>query len=170
LPEGTRLAAPLAPNINHRDTVFGGSAAALATLAAWTLLHARLTAAGLPSRLVIQRNTMDYDAPIPDDFTAEAALKVPAQWNRFATMLERRGLRPHHRRGEPAVLRCHRGAIRGWLRRRDAPQPSPLTSARRRDRPPPADDTPHPPPKTSLRAARRHVARRATLEETATAA
>ena len=90
-PDATLLAAPLAPNINHRETVFGGSAAALATLAAWTLLHARLAAAGLPSRLVIQRNTMDYDAPIPADFTARATLKDPAHWSRFITMLGRKG-------------------------------------------------------------------------------
>jgi thioesterase domain-containing protein len=32
---GVTLAAPLAPNINHRDTVFGGSASAVAILAAW---------------------------------------------------------------------------------------------------------------------------------------
>ena len=32
-PERVRLAAPLAPNINHRDTVFGGSAASLAMAA-----------------------------------------------------------------------------------------------------------------------------------------
>ena len=68
----TRLAAPLAPNINYRDTVFGGSAAALATLSAWTLLHIRLATASLPSRLVFQRNTMEYDAPIPGDFVAVA--------------------------------------------------------------------------------------------------
>jgi thioesterase domain-containing protein len=90
-PDATVLAAPLAPNINHRDTVFGGSAAALATLAAWTLLHARLTAAGLPSRLVIQRNTMDFDAPIPADFTARASLQDPANWERFVTTLRRKG-------------------------------------------------------------------------------
>jgi thioesterase domain-containing protein len=36
------LRAPLAPNINHRATVFGGSASALAILAAWTLLYVRL--------------------------------------------------------------------------------------------------------------------------------
>jgi thioesterase domain-containing protein len=29
------LRAPLEPNINHRETVFGGSASALAILAAW---------------------------------------------------------------------------------------------------------------------------------------
>jgi thioesterase domain-containing protein len=106
-PDAALLAAPLAPNINHRETVFGGSAAALATLAAWTLLHARLTAAGLPSRLVIQRNTMDYDAPIPTDFTATAALKEPAHWPRFITMLQRKGrariavVANLHCRGEP---------------------------------------------------------------------
>ena len=33
-----QLSAPLAANINHSGTVFGGSAAAVATLAAWSLL------------------------------------------------------------------------------------------------------------------------------------
>lgn len=36
------LSAPLAPNINHRDTLFGGSALAIAILAAWSLLYTRL--------------------------------------------------------------------------------------------------------------------------------
>jgi thioesterase domain-containing protein len=86
-----QLAAPLAPNINHRDTAFGGSVAALATLAAWTLLHARLGAAGLPSRLVIQRNTMKFEAPVPSDFTATARLADPGAWVRFEQMLRRKG-------------------------------------------------------------------------------
>ena len=42
------LAAPLEPNINHKHTVFGGSASALGILAAWSLLHVRLVDAGLP--------------------------------------------------------------------------------------------------------------------------
>ena len=33
------LTVPLAPNINHRETVFGGSASAVANLAAWSMLH-----------------------------------------------------------------------------------------------------------------------------------
>lgn len=90
-PDHARLTAPLAPNINHRETVFGGSAAALATLAAWTLLHARLRAAGLPSRLVIQRNSMEFLAPIPADFSATAQLADPAAWARFEQMLRRKG-------------------------------------------------------------------------------
>jgi thioesterase domain-containing protein len=52
------LQASLAPNINHRETVFGGSASALAILAVWSLLHTRLRGSGIEARLVIQRNTM----------------------------------------------------------------------------------------------------------------
>ena len=48
------LTAPLAPNINHRETVFGGSASAVTILAAWSMLHLGLAAEGLGSRLVIQ--------------------------------------------------------------------------------------------------------------------
>ena len=66
------LTAPLAPNINHRETVFGDSASAVAILAAWSMLHLGLTAEGLGSRLVIQRNTMDYLMPIDGSFTAVA--------------------------------------------------------------------------------------------------
>ena len=49
-PHQVVLSAPLAPNINHRDTVFGGSASAVAILAAWSMLHLRLSAQGLGSR------------------------------------------------------------------------------------------------------------------------
>ena len=48
--EGITLGAPLAPNINHRETVFGGSASALAILAAWALVHTRLRAEGIAGR------------------------------------------------------------------------------------------------------------------------
>ena len=85
------LGAPLAPNINHRDTIFGGSAAAVATLAAWSLLHLRLISAGLPSRIVIQHSVMDYLAPMAADFTATATLSASADWDGFIRMLTRRG-------------------------------------------------------------------------------
>ena len=90
-PEEVLLQAPLAPNINHRDTVFGGSAAALALLAAWSLLHARLHAAGIAARLVIQRNTMEYERPMDGAFTARATLAQPQKWPAFAAMLARKG-------------------------------------------------------------------------------
>lgn len=86
------LSAPLGPNINHRDTVFGGSASALAMLAAWSLLHTRLAAAGLQAQLVIQRNTMEFERPIAGTFTATASIAGAEAWERFTAMLKRKGV------------------------------------------------------------------------------
>lgn len=84
------LHAPLKPNINHRETVFGGSASALAILAAWTLLYVRLQQVGISSRVVIQRNTMQYERAIPDDFDAVAMLADAQTWQRFLNTLKRK--------------------------------------------------------------------------------
>ena len=90
-PERVQLAAPLAPNVNHNETVFGGSAAALATLAAWSLLHLRIARAGLHARLVIQRSAMEYERPIPGDFEAVCRFADEFAWERFRATLVRRG-------------------------------------------------------------------------------
>lgn len=89
--EAVTLGAPLVPNINHRSTAFGGSVSTLAILSAWSLVNLRLNAEGLRTRLVIQSNHMDYDAPIESDFTATATLADPAAWPLFIKMLRRKG-------------------------------------------------------------------------------
>jgi len=89
-PDGVTLGAPLAPNINHRDTVFGGSASALAILAGWSFVHVALAALG-PHRVVIQRNSMDYSAPMLGDFTARSFVADPDDWRRFLSMVKRKG-------------------------------------------------------------------------------
>jgi thioesterase domain-containing protein len=88
---GVTLSAPLAPNINHHETVFGGSAAALAILSCWSLVHVRLRAVDLKARLVIQRNTMEYERPITGEFRARAAFPSEDVWPAFVAMLSRRG-------------------------------------------------------------------------------
>jgi len=85
------LEAPLGPNINHHETVFGGSAIAIATLAAWGLLHLRLDRERSLSRLVIQRSSMQYLKPIPGDFTAVCEFDDTTAWSRFVKTLERHG-------------------------------------------------------------------------------
>jgi thioesterase domain-containing protein len=85
------LGAPLAPNINHRETAFGGSVSALAILSAWSLLYTRLAQNRLSARLVIQRNSMDYLLPIHGDFTARSSLIQPDQWSQFVRILTRKG-------------------------------------------------------------------------------
>lgn len=93
-PEAVQLGAPLDLNINHRSTVFGGSAAAVGILAGWTLLHVRLghhREARARSRIVIQSSHVRYDAPIEADFTAKALPPEGHAWDRFMRTLERRG-------------------------------------------------------------------------------
>jgi thioesterase domain-containing protein len=90
VPERVQLAAPLGPNVNHNETVFGGSAAALATLAAWALLHLRIARAAIHARLVIQRSSMEYEEPIPGEFEAVCRFADEIAWERFRTTLLRR--------------------------------------------------------------------------------
>lgn len=91
--EGVVLEAPLPPNINHRDTVFGGSASALAILAGWALVHVRLRKEGhSPRRIVIQRNRMEYLLPIDGSFRAECLPPDRREWDRFLRMLDRKGV------------------------------------------------------------------------------
>jgi thioesterase domain-containing protein len=90
-PERVLLAAPLGPNINFHQTVFGGSGVVLATLSAWTLLHLRLVHECLDAQLVIQRSSMEYERPISGDFEAVCGFADESAWDRFRRMLERRG-------------------------------------------------------------------------------
>jgi thioesterase domain-containing protein len=90
-PDAVTLSAPLAPNINHRSTAFGGSVSTLAILSAWSLVNLRLKAEGHHTRLVIQSNRMDYDAPIESEFTATATLADATAWPLFLKMLQRKG-------------------------------------------------------------------------------
>jgi thioesterase domain-containing protein len=90
--DGVVLRAPLAPNVNHSETVFGGSASALAILAAWSLPYVRLRAGGVVNRLVIQRSAIEYLRPMAGEFTARSVLAEPDAWQRFTRGLARKGL------------------------------------------------------------------------------
>lgn len=82
--------APLEPNINVHGTMFGGSAAVLGLLAAWSVLHLRLEAEGIANQLVIHRTEMEYLKPISGKTRAVARLDG-ADWAGFVHTLERRG-------------------------------------------------------------------------------
>jgi len=85
------LKAPLPPNINHRDTVFGGSASTLCILSAWALVHFRLQSEGFTCRVVIQKNTMTFDKPILSEFEASCTLDEQEKWEKFTTILSKKG-------------------------------------------------------------------------------
>ena len=85
-------AAPLEPNVNHHRTFFGGSAATLATLAAWAMTEEKLLAEkGLDVHLVIQRSTMEYLEPAATEVEAECHAPNNEDWDRFIRTIRRRG-------------------------------------------------------------------------------
>ncbi|MGE0157785.1 MAG: YiiD C-terminal domain-containing protein [Gemmatimonadales bacterium] len=86
------LRAPLSPNINHRETFFGGSAASLATLAAWALAHERVREeSGLDVHVVIQRSSMEYLEPATSEVEAECIAPADAEWQRLVRSVRRWG-------------------------------------------------------------------------------
>ncbi|MDE2150525.1 MAG: YiiD C-terminal domain-containing protein [Gammaproteobacteria bacterium] len=83
-----RLAAPLAPNLNHCASVFGGSLLSLAILSSWALLRVALQSAAVAARVVIQDAQAEFLRPADAGF--EAISRLPeADWPRFLYTLER---------------------------------------------------------------------------------
>jgi thioesterase domain-containing protein len=85
------LRAALEPNLNHRNTAFGGSVASVAILAGWSLLRIGLHAESPLPQIVIQRSTMEYLAPVVADFDAVCHRPADAAWQRFMNAFTRRG-------------------------------------------------------------------------------
>ncbi len=81
-----RLSAPLAPNLNHHGTAFGGSLAALGILAGWCVVHHGLAEHALDVALVVRRSTLDYLRPGTGELHAESRLPLP-QWTTFIERL-----------------------------------------------------------------------------------
>jgi thioesterase domain-containing protein len=86
--ESVELLAPLGPNINHQETVFGGSASAVAILSAWSLIHVRLKLESAGGRIVIHRNTMLYERPVTGEFSAIATMPDDG-WSKLTAALRR---------------------------------------------------------------------------------
>lgn len=87
---GLVLRAPLAPNLNHQHTAFGGSLATLATLAGWGLLQLLLREHGSVT-VVIQESTVRHMRPVVADFAAHCALPPADALERFRRTLAHRG-------------------------------------------------------------------------------
>jgi thioesterase domain-containing protein len=85
------LKAPLAANVNHQGTAFGGSLNAIATLACWGVLWLALRERGLTGEAVIQDSSIRFLRPVGDDFTARAGPPDPEALERLIAAIRRRG-------------------------------------------------------------------------------
>lgn len=88
---GLLVRAPLAPNINHAATVFGGSLAAATTLVSWGMLWLVMKQLKQPANILIQESSISYLRPVTKDFIARCEYPTEAQVNRLITTFERYG-------------------------------------------------------------------------------
>ncbi len=87
-----RLHLPLAPNINHKSTLFGGSLYCGAVLAGWGWLYLRLKEAGIEDgHIVIQDGQISYPLPVKSDGVAICDAPDDATWDKFVKLYQRRG-------------------------------------------------------------------------------
>ena len=84
------LGAPLAPNINHTETAFGGSISSLAILAGYALLDLAIKDRGISTRVLIQKSATDFRRPIDGPMTATAGLPGEEAVAEFVATLEKK--------------------------------------------------------------------------------
>ncbi len=87
---GLKLTAPLAPNINHERTAFGGSLASLMTLACWGYLWLLLEDEQ-PLHMVVNEARVNYLKPVSTDLEALCPPPQAAVLDKFRQTLARRG-------------------------------------------------------------------------------
>ncbi len=88
--QGLSLSAPLAPNINHERTAFGGSLVSLATLACWGYLWLLLEDEP-HMHMVVNEAGMRYLKPVTGALAARCAAPETASLQKFLDTLARRG-------------------------------------------------------------------------------
>lgn len=90
-PGSISIGAPLAENINHRNSAFGGSLSAIGILSGWALIFVELKRRGLQNQLVIQRSSFEYLEPVTADFEAVSTFPSSIELDRFIKMFQRKG-------------------------------------------------------------------------------
>ena len=87
-----RLQLPLAANVNHKSTMFGGSLYCGAVLAGWGWLHLRLKEEGIEDgHIVIQEGQINYPLPVTGDAIALCDAPDATVWKKFLAMYQRYG-------------------------------------------------------------------------------
>jgi len=83
------LEAPLAANINHLGTAFGGSLHALPTLACYAALWTLLREGGVDGHVVVKRSNASYRSPVTGTLRAVCVRPPPAACEEFMRDLNR---------------------------------------------------------------------------------
>lgn len=80
--------APIAPNINDKNTVFGGSSAALMTICGWSLIKMHLEKHGTHNDVVVHQADSKWIKAQDDDMIIKASVKPDVDWQQLATQIK----------------------------------------------------------------------------------
>lgn len=82
---------PLAPNINHLGTAFGGSLSAMLILAGYTWLYQAMESRGFKCHVILRRSEVDYREPVDHDFAAIARGPSEEDLEKFLQTYKKKG-------------------------------------------------------------------------------
>ncbi len=92
------LTLPLAPNVNHMSSAFGGSLYCGAVLAGWGWMHLYLKELGInDGHIVIQEGQIAYPHPVLGDAIAICYPPAEKEWAKFEKVFKR------HKKGRLAL-------------------------------------------------------------------
>ncbi len=90
-PTSVIMRARLKQNLNHMCTAFGGSINSLMTLCGWAAVLANLKESDVDAHIVIHKSSIEYLAPIKNDFVAEWKIDKRADMDKFLRTYEKFG-------------------------------------------------------------------------------
>jgi len=85
------LCAPLAPNLNHKRTAFGGSLYSIAVLCGWGFVFQQMHLNQLSGHIVIQHSEVDYLLPVAGEIRACCEFNDTDTLKRFIKTIQRKG-------------------------------------------------------------------------------
>ena len=81
------ITAPLEPNINDKETAFGGSLYSIAVLCGWGLLELKCIEACIKVETVIHKAQVKYMLPVTGQFIARSSIDEN-EWSLFLPLLK----------------------------------------------------------------------------------
>lgn len=82
--------APIAPNINDKSTVFGGSSAALMTICGWSLIKYQLESNNVMNDVVIHQSKLQWNLAQTDDLIITARPETKINWIELCNQIIRK--------------------------------------------------------------------------------
>lgn len=86
-----QLYAPLEPNINDKNTAFGGSLYSIAALSGWGWMYLRMKEEELPCDLAIYKGEIIYRRPVQGDFSTSCKAPRKEEFQQFLERFKEKG-------------------------------------------------------------------------------